>query len=89
MASSLVRSATRGTLGEWNTTCPAAAAWPLPTKERPSDSAGGTIAFEVEDLDRLMTDLKGMGIKRSANLGFRGADVGQVITVAHPVWEYT
>jgi hypothetical protein len=32
------------------------------TKERPSDSAGGTIAFEVEDLDRLMTDLKGKGV---------------------------
>jgi hypothetical protein len=29
------------------------------TKEKPSDTAGGTIAFEVEDLDRLMTDLKG------------------------------
>jgi hypothetical protein len=25
------------------------------TKEKPSDTAGGTIAFEVEDLDRLMT----------------------------------
>ena len=32
------------------------------TKEKPSDSAGGTIAFEVEDLDRLMTDLKGKGV---------------------------
>jgi catechol 2,3-dioxygenase-like lactoylglutathione lyase family enzyme len=30
------------------------------TKEKPSDTAGGTIAFEVEDLDRLMTDLKDM-----------------------------
>jgi hypothetical protein len=30
-----------------------------------------------------------LGIGRSANLGFRGADVGQAITVAHPVWEYT
>ena len=29
------------------------------TKEEPSDTAGGTIAFEVEDLDSLMTDLKG------------------------------
>jgi hypothetical protein len=25
-------------------------------------AAGGTIAFEVEDLDRLMTDLKGKGV---------------------------
>jgi hypothetical protein len=28
------------------------------TKEKPSDTAGGTIAFEVEDLDRLITDLR-------------------------------
>jgi predicted enzyme related to lactoylglutathione lyase len=32
------------------------------TKEDPSDTAGGTIAFEVEDLDRLMTDLKRKGV---------------------------
>ena len=32
------------------------------TKEKPSDTAGGTIAFEVEDLDRLMTDLKDKGV---------------------------
>src|SRR5262249_21145093 len=32
------------------------------TKEKPSDSAGGTIAFEVEDLDRLMTELKRKGV---------------------------
>ena len=32
------------------------------TKEKPSDTAGGTIAFEVEDLDCLMTDLKGKGV---------------------------
>ena len=32
------------------------------TKEKPSDTAGGTIAFEVEDLDSLMTDLKGKGV---------------------------
>jgi hypothetical protein len=42
---------------------PAAAAWPSPTSPRkPSDAVGGTIAFEVEDLDRLMTDLKGKGV---------------------------
>ena len=32
------------------------------TKEEPSDTAGGTIAFVVKDLDRLMTDLKGKGV---------------------------
>ena len=32
------------------------------TKEKPSDTAGGTIAFEVEDLDRLMTELKRKGV---------------------------
>ena len=32
------------------------------TKEKPSDTAGGTIAFEVEDLDSLMTDLKDKGV---------------------------
>jgi hypothetical protein len=30
--------------------------------KKPSDTAGGTIAFEVEDLDRLITDLKGKGV---------------------------
>jgi predicted enzyme related to lactoylglutathione lyase len=30
--------------------------------DKPSDSAGGTIAFEVEDLDRLMADLKEKGV---------------------------
>ena len=44
--------------------CPAAVAWPSPTSPRikPSDTAGGTILFEVEDLDRLMTDLKDKGV---------------------------
>ena len=32
------------------------------SKEKPSDTAGGTIAFEAEDLDRLMTDLKAKGV---------------------------
>jgi hypothetical protein len=27
-----------------------------------SDTTGGTIPFEVEDFDRLMTDLKGKGV---------------------------
>jgi predicted enzyme related to lactoylglutathione lyase len=31
------------------------------TKEDPSDTAGGTIAFEVEDLDALIADLKSKG----------------------------
>jgi predicted enzyme related to lactoylglutathione lyase len=30
--------------------------------DKPSDAAGGTIAFEVEDLDRLMTDLKAKNV---------------------------
>ena len=30
--------------------------------DEPSDKAGGTIAFEVEDLDKLMSDLKSKGV---------------------------
>jgi predicted enzyme related to lactoylglutathione lyase len=30
--------------------------------DKPSDSAGGTITFEVEDLDKLMADLKSKGV---------------------------
>ena len=47
-----------------NTTYPGGGCLALTTftKEEPSDSAGGTIAFEVEDLDSLMTDLKGKGV---------------------------
>jgi predicted enzyme related to lactoylglutathione lyase len=30
--------------------------------DKPSDSAGGTIALEVEDLDKLMADLKAKGV---------------------------
>lgn len=30
--------------------------------DKPSESSGGTIALEVEDLDRLMADLKGKGV---------------------------
>jgi len=32
------------------------------TGDTPSDSAGGTIALEVEDLDRLMAELKAKGV---------------------------
>jgi predicted enzyme related to lactoylglutathione lyase len=32
------------------------------TSEKPSDTAGGTIALEVEDLDRLIADLKAQGV---------------------------
>ena len=32
------------------------------TDETPSASSGGTIAFEVEDLDKLMADLKAGGV---------------------------
>jgi predicted enzyme related to lactoylglutathione lyase len=31
--------------------------------EEPSDSAGGTIALEVDDLDKLMADLKAKNVK--------------------------
>lgn len=31
-------------------------------EDTPSDAAGGTIALEVEDLDRLMEDLKAKGV---------------------------
>jgi predicted enzyme related to lactoylglutathione lyase len=31
-------------------------------QEKPSDSAGGTIALEVEDLDKLIADLKSKGV---------------------------
>ena len=31
-------------------------------EEKPSDSAGGTIALEVEDLDKLIPDLKSKGV---------------------------
>ncbi|HKE45118.1 MAG TPA: VOC family protein, partial [Steroidobacteraceae bacterium] len=30
--------------------------------DEPSAKAGGTVAFEVEDLDKLMADLKGKGV---------------------------
>lgn len=33
------------------------------TGEQPSASAGGTIAFEVEDLDKLMADLKARNVE--------------------------
>lgn len=32
------------------------------TGDQPSASAGGTIAFEVEDLDALLADLRGKGV---------------------------
>ena len=31
-------------------------------EDTPSDNSGGTIAFEVEDLDALVADLKGKGV---------------------------
>jgi len=33
------------------------------TGDKPSDTSGGTIAFEVEDLDRLIADLKEKGVR--------------------------
>jgi extradiol dioxygenase family protein len=38
------------------------------TKEKPSDTAGGTIALQVEDLDRLMADLKEKGVAFKSNV---------------------
>jgi len=32
------------------------------TPSRPSEAVGGTVAFEVEDLDALVADLKGKGV---------------------------
>lgn len=32
------------------------------TGEEPSSAAGGTVAFEVDDLDAVMTDLKAKGV---------------------------
>jgi catechol 2,3-dioxygenase-like lactoylglutathione lyase family enzyme len=37
------------------------------TKENPSDTAGGTIAFEVEDLDRLMTSSERVSLSRATS----------------------
>jgi predicted enzyme related to lactoylglutathione lyase len=36
--------------------------------DAPSDKAGGTIALEVEDLDRLMSDLKSKGVKFTSDV---------------------
>jgi predicted enzyme related to lactoylglutathione lyase len=36
--------------------------------DAPSDKAGGTIAFEVEDLDGLMADLKSKGVKFTSDV---------------------
>jgi catechol 2,3-dioxygenase-like lactoylglutathione lyase family enzyme len=38
------------------------------TTDAPSDKAGGTIAFEVEDLDRLMSDLKSKDVKFTSDV---------------------
>jgi predicted enzyme related to lactoylglutathione lyase len=64
LASSLARSATRGDNWWVEYDLPGGGCLALTnfTKENPSDTAVGTIAFEVEDLDQLMTDLKGKGV---------------------------
>jgi predicted enzyme related to lactoylglutathione lyase len=36
--------------------------------DAPSDKAGGTIALEVEDLDRLMSGLKSKGVKFTSDV---------------------
>lgn len=38
------------------------------TTETPSDAAGGTIAFEVDDLDKLIADLKAGGTTFKSDL---------------------
>lgn len=38
------------------------------TGDKPSDTSGGTIALEVEDLDRLMTDLKEKGVRFKSDI---------------------
>jgi predicted enzyme related to lactoylglutathione lyase len=38
------------------------------TGDKPSDTSGGTIAFEVEDLDRLMADLKEKGVRFKSDI---------------------
>jgi catechol 2,3-dioxygenase-like lactoylglutathione lyase family enzyme len=38
------------------------------TEDMPSASAGGTIAFEVVDLDRLIEDLKAAGVRFSTDI---------------------
>jgi len=38
------------------------------TGEQPSDSAGGTIALEVEDIEQLMADLKSKGVKFKSDI---------------------
>jgi predicted enzyme related to lactoylglutathione lyase len=38
------------------------------TGDTPSDTSGGTIAFEVEDLDRLMADLKEKGVRFKSDI---------------------
>jgi len=38
------------------------------TGEQPSDSAGGTIALAVEDIEQLMADLKSKGVKFKSDI---------------------
>jgi predicted enzyme related to lactoylglutathione lyase len=38
------------------------------TGEQPSDSAGGTIALEVEDIEKLMADLKSKGVRFKSDI---------------------
>ena len=38
------------------------------TGDKPSDTAGGTIAFEVDDLDRLIADLKEKGVRFKSDI---------------------
>ena len=66
------------------------ATWSGPSSAHQSDTAGGTIAFEVEDLDRLMTNLEGKGvtfksdITTVASAGWRCAWTARVTPLRRP-----
>ncbi|MFZ1102264.1 MAG: VOC family protein [Hyphomicrobiaceae bacterium] len=38
------------------------------TGDKPSDTSGGTIALEVDDLDRLIADLKAKGVRFKSDI---------------------
>ncbi|GAB4523182.1 MAG: hypothetical protein Kow00133_11040 [Amphiplicatus sp.] len=59
------RPAIRATTGGWNTTCRAGGCFAITNfiDDAPRAGAGGAVAFEVEDLDRLMQDFKKKGVE--------------------------
>lgn len=54
--------------GGWSTTCPAGLAITNATQDQPSAAAGGTVAFEVENLDALIADLKVKGVEFKSDI---------------------